>query len=252
MNSESIVLEYIKGALEDHEDENAWLIKRLSQIGMSSEFQPDINGYTIITMIPPHLSGDETANNFVRLASNDFCFLALDFTPPEITVNQTQIGSGVGSVIPFASGLTKSGNVSVNYIETADLVIYRYHQYWTEYIDSVIMGDIKPGTIPNTGDSYLKPTEGGPVIDYLTSAFVTRYSPDLDTIVYLGKATGIHPMNLPGKEVIGVRSSNDLTMIPINYSCAYYTTATRDRDGNTDSSSSYIFDDFAKQIQEIT
>ena len=245
-NSMAIVSAYIKEALSDHKDKNAWLIKRLSQMSLASDFHPDINGYTIITMIPPDLSGDPGAKKFVETVSNDFCFLALDFTPPEIVVNQTQMGSGVGSVIPFASGLSKSGVISINYVESADIEVYRYHQYWTEYIDAVIMGDKAPES------KYLKPSPDGPIIDYLTSAFVTRYDMKMDNILYLGKATGIHPMNLPGKEVIGQRSTNDLTMIPINYSCAYYTTATKDRKGNKDPDSSYIFDDFATLIQEIS
>ena len=41
-------------------------------------------------------------------------------------------------------------------------------------------------------------------------------------IVYVGKATGIFPLNVPDKEIIGRRDSPELVTLTYNYPCAAY------------------------------
>jgi hypothetical protein len=181
-----------------------------------NDFTPDINGYTLIFMQPPHLSG---LNNdiFMRYLSKAFGFLALDFTPPQTNVNISEVAGG-GAAIPFAADVgIHGGQLNISFIDTSRLHVFHYHKLWVNYMRDVIKGVISPT------QRYIESGE----IDYLTSAYVIRFKPIspgfvLDDIVYVGKAVGIFPLNLPDKEVIGRRDSNELTVLPISYACTEY------------------------------
>jgi hypothetical protein len=41
-------------------------------------------------------------------------------------------------------------------------------------------------------------------------------------MTYIGKCIGVFPQSLPSKELIGQRTSNELTTLPFNYFCAAY------------------------------
>jgi hypothetical protein len=90
--------------------------------------------------------------------------------------------------------------------------MYAFHNNWVHYIEQVILGFIDPE------ESYINSGE----LDYAGSAFVIRYKPDMSSMVYIGKAVGIFPVNLPNKEIIGSRQSPQLTTFTVNYSCADY------------------------------
>jgi|GEM_PF-2862423 hypothetical protein len=175
-------------------------------------FSPDINGYTLIYMIPPNLSGAGGESALINI-SQQFPFLALDFTPPETTVKTTEETSGSSISIPYSTGTSSGGQLSINYIEDSNLNVVNYHNTWVEYIKDVVYGEISPDK------DYIESGE----LDYATSAYVIKFKPDMKTLTYIGKATGIFPMNVPSKEVIGNRQSNELSMVSCNYSCAMYT-----------------------------
>ena len=90
-------------------------------------------------------------------------------------------------------------------------------------------------------------------IDYETSAFIIKFKPVQGTsvpgdIVYIGKATGIFPINSPDKEVIGRRDSPELVTTTYNYPCANYRQWTAGTP-NTDLDY-YLVDEFIKDIQQ--
>ena len=216
-------------------------------------YNPDINGYTLLFMVPPDLSGlathqtDPTAvggargyefssktytsldpstlltslNSVARFAT----FAAVDFSPPQEQLNTEKISSRSGG-IPYATEYTTSEQMSVTYIDDTDLTIYKFHQIWIHYIWDVLEGKLKPS------NEYLEPRfdlheygrEGGLYrgIDYAGAFYVVKYKPDLRKITYIGKCIGVFPQALPSKELIGQRTSNELTTIPFNYFCAAY------------------------------
>jgi hypothetical protein len=181
----------------------------------NSNFSPDINGYTLIYMIPPNLSGVGGVKTLQKIAQQ-FPFLALDFTPPETIVKTTEETSGASISIPYSTGTFSGGQLSINYIEDSNLNVVNYHNTWVEYIKDVVYGEISPNS------EYIDGEMAG-ALDYATSAYVIKFKPDMKTITYVGKATGIFPLNVPSKEVIGNRQSNELSMVGCNYNCAMYT-----------------------------
>ena len=59
-------------------------------------------------------------------------------------------------------------------------------------------------------------------IDYAGAFYILKYKPDLKKVTYIGKSIGVFPQSLPSKELIGQRTSNELTTLPFNYFCAAY------------------------------
>jgi hypothetical protein len=179
----------------------------------SSDGMPDISGYTLIFLVPPSLSG--LSFGFLPstfITSRNSVFQATEFSPPELQINVDQISSNANIKLPFAVGKTSGGQMSISYIENHKLDMYAFHNNWVHYIEQVILGFIDPE------ESYINSGE----LDYAGSAFVIRYKPDMSSMVYIGKAVGIFPVNLPNKEIIGSRQSPQLTTFTVNYSCADY------------------------------
>lgn len=174
---------------------------------------PDVSGYTLIYLIPPTLSGIsfDLLPSSIITARNSI-FQATEFSPPELSINVDSVSSGANIKIPFAVGKTSGGQMSISFIENHHLDIYSFHNNWVNYIEQVILGYIDPA------EQYIDSGE----LDYATSAFVMRFKPDMKSIVYLGKAIGIFPINLPNKEIIGSRQTPQLTTFSINYMCTDY------------------------------
>jgi hypothetical protein len=188
----------------------------------NSNFNPDVNGYTLIYMIPPNLGGPCETLGYTKGSggnlgdiSRQFPFLAVDFTPPETTVKSVEETSGASVTIPYSTGASSGGQLSINFIEDSDLSVTNYHNMWVEYIKEVVYGDRSPHK------DYIDGEHSGE-LDYATSAYVLKFKPDMKTLVYVGKATGIFPLNIPSKEVIGNRQSNELSMVGCNYTCSMY------------------------------
>lgn len=187
------------------------------------EYQPDITGYSLVFMVPPDLSGYGLDQNsgFLKEVSKFFTFAAIDFTPPASQVNTEKITARTGA-IPFAIEVQETEQVSITYIENKSLDVYRFHHIWREYIRQVTEGMIRPS------NEYLDSGR----IDYAASAFVVKFNMTFDSIdqvdeskfgeIFIGKCTGIFPQSLPNKELIGQRTGNELTTLPITYFCANY------------------------------
>lgn len=193
------------------------------------DFNPDINGFTVALFVPPDLSGyrvnkfagsshysQTTPSSYFGEVSQLMSFAAVDFTPPQSQVNTETISARTGA-IPYATEVTESETCTVTYVETMDLDIYRFHHLWIEYIREVLEGVIKPAP------EYLDPmSDRFGVIDYAGSLYILKYRPDMRTITFAAKCMGIFPQSLPTKELIGTRTSNELTTLPFTYFCAAY------------------------------
>ena len=194
-------------------------------------YHPDINGYTLLLMVPPPLTGlsgkwyrpsgywDNSADRLEmqRLMT----FAAVDFTPPQKQIMSGMTSSRTGG-IPFATEMTVTEQCSITYIDNIDLDIYYLHYVWVDYIHQLLEGVIAPSSEYLSGD----PDDSlYGALDYVGSAFIVKFAPNMSTIRYVGKCTGIFPQTLPSKELIGQRTSNEITTLPFNYFCAYYTEA---------------------------
>lgn len=208
-------------------------------------FHPAINGYTLVFLQAPHLSGYESLGILTSSHMEEFtkmvCFIAVDFTPPPVQVTASELPSRSGS-LPYAAEVSGTGQLSISYLDDANEHCFGYHKLWLSYIEDITRGitvatgqEIEPDPVYYTPDFDQK--IGGKIekvslggfgqIDYMTSAYVLKFKPVEgsvlgEDIIYIGKATGIFPINQPDKEVIGRRDSPELVTLTYNYPCANY------------------------------
>jgi len=196
-------------------------VNYLNQLLMVDQEQPDISGYTFVFIEPPDLSG-MPANSETQAKIDEICkkslFLAIDATPPQISINVEQINTQASISMPYATTKVATGNLSITFIDNASMDINSLHNVWIEYIYNQLWGDLKPHP------DYIDPTSHKfGQLDYATSAFIVKYDPTFsDPPVMVGKATGIFPTALPVKEPIGTRSNRELVMETVSYTCSYY------------------------------
>ena len=236
------ITDYVNAVFEDSEGYLRYFYKQLY-----TEYNPDINGYTLIFMVPPDLSGYRKEFkelygefSFFSEVRNFFTFSAVDFTPPNIQVNSEKVSSRSGG-IPYATEVTNTDQCSLSFIENSKIDVYHFHKMWLNYIQAIVEGLISPS------EEYLdrKNIRLFGAIDYAASLYVVKYLPNLRKILLIGKCIGIFPQALPGKEIFGQRTSNELTTLPINYFCSIYREATW-REGDV---GHWIFEEFNNLIK---
>ena len=187
---------------------------------LALDFNPDINGFSLCFFIPPPFLGlDETSQldqkyiDFIRLL---VVFSAMDFTPPVRQVQLEKASARTGG-IAYATEVEPSDQCSVSYVDNTDLDIFNFHSCWIDYMHDLMLGYIE---VPA---EYLSPGAGNyGALDYAGSIYIVRYDFSMKNILYVGKCTGVYPTSLPNKEIIGQRSSNELSVIPITYSTGWY------------------------------
>jgi hypothetical protein len=180
-------------------------------------YTPDITGYTLAFMQAPDLSGFESykQKNFNELTKS-ITFLATDFTPPQTQIVNSQVAARSGA-LTYASDITSTETISITYLEKSPLTVYTLHLLWMEYIREILRGTIQPA------DKYLdENSQYFGAIDYLASFFIVKYLPDMREISYVGKCVGVYPMTLPSKQLIGSRTTNEVCVLPFEYSCIAY------------------------------
>jgi hypothetical protein len=232
------LIEYLNTVFGDGKT-NSGLLKFFYQ-QQYRDFSPDINGYTLIFMVPPDLSGYRVrnasnynqidTNSYVGRVSNLIAFAAVDFAPPQTQVNTEQISSRNGA-IPYATEVTETDQCSITYVDNSNLEVYQFHHLWVEYMREVMEGVIEPDS------QYYDPNNVRcGQIDYAASLYIIKYRPDMKTITFVSKCIGVFPQGLPSKELIGTRTSNELTTLPFTYFCTAYREATfldRNNSGGT-------------------
>jgi len=205
------------------------------------DYNPDINGYTLVFMVPPDFVFLQGQNNKLTDEQQRYIvdfrqlvtFAATDFTPPQRQIQSETISSRAGGT-PYATEVSPSEQCSITFIENNDLDIFNFHLIWVNYIKDLLEGIIEvydeiQGS--GAGEDYLTYNDGRNelygALDYAASAFVVKYDPTMKLIKYVGKATGIYPQAIPSKELIGQRTANELTTLPFTYFCAYYEESTQ-------------------------
>lgn len=186
---------------------------------LTGKFNPDINGYTLCFMVPPPFLSlkniGKCDSEYIKLFRKLTIFSSMDFTPPQRQVQSEKFSARTGGV-SYATEVDVSTQCSVSYLDNSYLDVFNFHSLWIEFIHELLLGYIKvPAIYMTEGDMY-------GALDYAASMFIIKYSPSMNDILYLGKMTGIYPQSLPNKEIIGQRSSNELTVIPITYACSWF------------------------------
>jgi hypothetical protein len=221
------LVEYVNRAYSDNG------VMRYFYSQLFSEYIPDITGYTLLFVIPPHLSGYENTGNANYTQGNDGGFmdyvgkmapvLATSFSPPQLQMASSAI-SGTSGSQQYASELQVTDNLSVSYMETNNLDVYAFHRTWVNYIFEIMEGNLSP-------DEYYIENK---IIDYCASFYFVKFRQDFEYITYIGKAIGCFPKELPSMDIIGNRASNELTTVNFNYVVSDFQEVTF-REGNNDS-----------------
>ena len=191
------------------------------------DFAPDINGYTLIFFVPPYLSGYgqkyeasqyniESKESFMSTTSKMMTFAAVDFTPPQSQIKTENVSTRSGA-IPIASEVAETDTCSITFVESDKLEIYLFHHLWMEYIREILEGRLEPES-----GFYDPESDYFGAIDYAASFYIVKYRPDVQTITFAAKCVGVFPQTLPNKELIGNRTTNEITTLPFTYSCAGY------------------------------
>jgi len=186
---------------------------------ISGRFNPDINGYTLCFMVPPPFKALQNEGKYneeyIKLFRKLTIFSSMDFTPPQRQVQSEKFSARTGGV-SYATEVDVSAQCSVSYVDNMDLDIFNFHSVWLEFIHELLLGYIPvPPEYLVEGDLY-------GALDYAASMFIIKYEPSMNEITYLCKMTGIYPQSLPNKEIIGQRSSNEMSVIPITYACSWF------------------------------
>jgi len=213
--------------------QNVPILRYFNQQLYSPCFMPDVNGYVLIFMQSPHLSGYNlsTANyHFFGDVSKMSIFLATDISPPTVQINMAEV-SGTFGGIPYGLTVTETSQFNVTYIDTADIEMYSAHKIWMDYIRQVTIGEIEPADVYMGEGGVIEGYQHKPgwcYIDYMASFFILKFRPSLlgqnleDNLVFVAKATGAFPISSPDKELIGRRDANELTILPFTYATAAY------------------------------
>jgi hypothetical protein len=201
---------------------------------MFNEYAPDISGYVLLFMTPPHLSGYEAKGLQNYKVGNDAGFisktsklcpvLAVNFTPPQMQMGSAAITGTTGGQ-QYATELTVTDSLTVSYLETNNLDVYSFHRTWVNYMFEILEGSLSPMKSPYIDERR---------IDYASSFYFVKFRPDGEYITYIGKATGCFPRELPSADIVGNRTQNEITTVGFNYVVSDYQEVTF-REGNNDS-----------------
>jgi hypothetical protein len=219
---------------------------------------PDISGYTLMFMQPPHLSGYGLSEHYggeLGDICKFLCFAGVDFTPPNTQVSASELPSRSGS-INFGTEVSISGQLTISYLDNQNSAVFSFHKLWVNYIEDILRGkNSKTGANIAPHSEYYDEwgTRFGQ-IDYMTSAYVIRFKPSMTSttaeINYIGKATGIFPLNIPDKEEIGRRDSPEMIMVPITYSCTFYRQRSPFQDPHLEQHE-YLYKEFSDLVASV-
>ena len=103
-----------------------------------------------------------------------------------------------------------AGEMSVRYIDTVNLDVFKLHLAWVDYINKVSRGVFCPKR------DYIR----GKILDYACSCYYILCGPDGSTILYWQKLTGVFPVNT-GENVFSWDSGTLLAKPEINIKYMY-------------------------------
>ena len=187
---------------------------------ITGNFNPDINGYSLCFMVPPPFKALQNLGKYNEQYIKSFrkltIFSSMDFTVPQRQIQSEKFSARTGGV-SYATEVDVSTQGSVSYIDNSDLDIFNFHSVWIEFIHELLLGYIPiPAEYMDAENNLYG------ALDYAASIFTLKYSPSMQRILYLGKMTGVYPQTLPNKEIIGQRASNEMSIIPITYTCTWF------------------------------
>lgn len=158
---------------------------------------------SLVTAGNPH-------HKFLVLLSNE----AKSFEVSDLALKTTEHGETyTGNKVIYGRTDHESnaaGEISVRYVDTVNLDIFKMHTIWVDYINKVSRGIFEPR------EKYIKDR----ILDYASSCYYFLCGPDGSTILYWQKLTGVFPINT-GENVFSWDSGTLLAKPEINIKYVY-------------------------------
>lgn len=156
------------------------------------------------------VDGGNPYHKFMTFLSNE----ALSFEVGDVVLKTHEHGETYnGHKIIYGRSDIESnvaGEMSVRYIDTVNLDVYKLHLAWVDYINKVSRGVFSPRR------KYIE----GKILDYACSCYYFLCGPDGSTILYWQKLTGVFPVNT-GENVFSWDSGTLLAKPEINIKYMY-------------------------------
>lgn len=156
------------------------------------------------------VSGGNPYHDFMTFLSNE----ALSYEVGDVVIKTHEHGETYNGhkVIYGRSDIESNvaGEMSVRYIDTVNLDVYKLHLAWVDYINKVSRGVFCPKR------DYVK----NRILDYASSCYYFLCGPDGSTILYWQKLTGVFPVNT-GENVFSWDSGTLLAKPEINIKYMY-------------------------------
>ena len=156
------------------------------------------------------VNGGNPHHKFMTFLSNE----ALSFEVGDIVLKTHEHGETYnGHKIIYGRSDIESnvaGEMSIRYIDTVNLDVFKLHLAWVDYINKVSRGVFSPKR------DYIK----SKILDYACSCYYILCGPDGNTILYWQKLTGVFPVNT-GENVFSWDSGTLLAKPEINIKYMY-------------------------------
>lgn len=112
---------------------------------------------------------------------------------------------------PNTDSFSADSSLSINYSESKDLEVLKFHYYWMKYIECVRYGLHSP-------KSSIRRRR---TIDYTSSLYFFLLDMDMSKILYFTKYTGIYPTNVPLSSISGDLTNRGPMDVSITYAYQY-------------------------------
>ena len=148
------------------------------------------------------------ATKLIPRVKENFGHLIKDVNPPQIGLDYDGV-SGRLRTISVATRMSMTQEFSIVWKENSTADVFKYHEYWIDYIDAN-----KKGFIPSKA-KY----DDGYFIDvpYFNAVWVAILKPFSFELLGLIKIMGVAPTGLPIEGILGQRGSSQATTYTITY-----------------------------------
>ena len=185
---------------------------------------PHVNGWYYVNMVGGNWEDDVIlisnnsqseykefspgAHTLIPRAKLNFGHLIKDINPPQIGIDYDGV-SGRLRTISVATRMSMTQEFSMTWKENSTADIFKYHEYWVDYIDAN-----KKGFIPSKVDY----TEGYFMdVPYFNAVWIAILKPFSFELLGLIKIMGIAPTGLPLDTLLGQRGMSQATTYTITY-----------------------------------
>lgn len=189
---------------------------------------PHVNGWYYVNMVGGNWEDDlvqvskNKDNKFKEFSTNpdklfdsvkpQFGHLIKDINPPQLGIDYDTI-SGRLRNISIATRTNMTQEFSIVWKDNANAEVFKYHEFWYDYIDAHKKGFIKSNQEYKDENYFID-------VPYFNAIWIAILKPLTFELLGLVKLMGVAPTNpIALQEILGQRGASQLTNYTINYKC---------------------------------